>query len=270
MTRWPGSPSRSCRERVLHLPAAAVLRAASERAAGKRADRRRRAHADVPVHRPAALPRPAVHGGLPRVHRVLELAAVAPGGNTHRALAADHRGADHLHHGGGAAEPAADGGRGDRRAARGPGRTSWRRSSSPRRLRAVASRDDFGTTDLVTNKEETMRRATGSTLAAALLLFSLPLFAQGKRLAGVDPRGVTISYWYQHSGVNGDAMQKMIADFNATNQWKITVKGEYAGPLRPDLQQDGPPPSPRGACPTSSWPTRTRPRSTRSTTPSWI
>jgi multiple sugar transport system substrate-binding protein len=67
-------------------------------------------------------------------------------------------------------------------------------------------------------------------LILAALLFSLPLLAQGKTLAGVDPRGVSISYWYQHSGVNGDAMQKMISEFNAANQWKITVKGEYQGP----------------------------------------
>ena len=67
-------------------------------------------------------------------------------------------------------------------------------------------------------------------LVLTVLLVSLPLTAQGKALAGVDPRGVTISYWYQHTGVNGDAMQKMIAEFNATNRWKITVKGEYQGP----------------------------------------
>src|SRR5271157_4745389 len=62
------------------------------------------------------------------------------------------------------------------------------------------------------------------------LSLSASLFAQDKGLAGVDPHGVTISYWYQHSGGNGEAMEKMIADFNAANQWKITVKGEYQGP----------------------------------------
>ena len=67
-------------------------------------------------------------------------------------------------------------------------------------------------------------------LVLTVFAVSFPLSAQGKALAGVDPRGVTISYWYQHSGVNGDAMQKMIAEFNAANEWKITVKGEYQGP----------------------------------------
>jgi multiple sugar transport system substrate-binding protein len=63
-----------------------------------------------------------------------------------------------------------------------------------------------------------------------LMLAPLAIFAQAGALAGVDPTGATITYWYQHTGNNGDAMQKMIADFNATNPWKITVKGEYAGP----------------------------------------
>jgi multiple sugar transport system substrate-binding protein/sn-glycerol 3-phosphate transport system substrate-binding protein len=66
-----------------------------------------------------------------------------------------------------------------------------------------------------------------------LLSLLLPAFlvsAQDKGLAGVDPRGTTIVFWYQHSGSNGDAMQKMIGEFNAANPWKITVKGEYAGP----------------------------------------
>ena len=64
-----------------------------------------------------------------------------------------------------------------------------------------------------------------------LLLLSLPLalFGQGKDLSRVDPTGASIAYWFQHTGPNGDAMMKMIADFNATNPWKITVKGEYAG-----------------------------------------
>jgi len=71
-----------------------------------------------------------------------------------------------------------------------------------------------------------MKRAL---LFITLLLAPLVLFGQARALAGVDPTGTTISYWYQHTGANGEAMQKMIADFNATNQWRITVKGEFAG-----------------------------------------
>ena len=48
-------------------------------------------------------------------------------------------------------------------------------------------------------------------------------------LAAVDPSSQTVTYWYQHSGSREKALQAMISDFNATNQWHITVKGEYAG-----------------------------------------
>jgi multiple sugar transport system substrate-binding protein len=65
-------------------------------------------------------------------------------------------------------------------------------------------------------------------LLLGVLLQVQLLGAQG--LSGVDPRGATVVFWYQHTGPNGEAMQRMIADFNASNPWKITVKGEYAGP----------------------------------------
>ena len=42
-----------------------------------------------------------------------------------------------------------------------------------------------------------------------------------------DP--ITITYWYQHTGDRETFMQQMIAEFNATNQYSITVQGEYAG-----------------------------------------
>jgi multiple sugar transport system substrate-binding protein len=78
-----------------------------------------------------------------------------------------------------------------------------------------------------------MKRATLVVIVQIILVLMcaaapLALFAQAP--SAVDPTGTTITYWYQHTGANGDAMAKMIADFNATNQWKITVKGEYAGP----------------------------------------
>ncbi len=73
-----------------------------------------------PVHRPAALGAPAVHRGVPRLRRLLELPSVAPGGHADDALEADHRGPDDVHHGGRAPEPASHGGRHDRRAPRRP------------------------------------------------------------------------------------------------------------------------------------------------------
>jgi multiple sugar transport system substrate-binding protein/sn-glycerol 3-phosphate transport system substrate-binding protein len=42
-------------------------------------------------------------------------------------------------------------------------------------------------------------------------------------------KGTVITYWYQHTQGREVALKKMIDRFNATNQWGITVKGEYAG-----------------------------------------
>ena len=44
-----------------------------------------------------------------------------------------------------------------------------------------------------------------------------------------DPSGQEISFWYQHSGSREEALQAIIADFNAANEWGITVNGEYQG-----------------------------------------
>lgn len=46
---------------------------------------------------------------------------------------------------------------------------------------------------------------------------------------GVDPAGQTISFWYQHSGGREETLQAIISDFNANNEWGITVNGEYQG-----------------------------------------
>jgi multiple sugar transport system substrate-binding protein len=45
----------------------------------------------------------------------------------------------------------------------------------------------------------------------------------------VDPRGQEVTFWYQHTGDREQVLQSMIEDFNATNEWGITVKGEFAG-----------------------------------------
>jgi multiple sugar transport system substrate-binding protein len=69
-----------------------------------------------------------------------------------------------------------------------------------------------------------MKRAL---MVLALLAIGLSAFAQ--KLADVDPTGATITYWYQHAGSRDTAMKALIAEFNSTNPWGITVQGEYAG-----------------------------------------
>lgn len=45
----------------------------------------------------------------------------------------------------------------------------------------------------------------------------------------VDPEGQEVVFWYQHTRMREDALVAMIADFNLSNDYGITVKGEYAG-----------------------------------------
>ena len=48
-------------------------------------------------------------------------------------------------------------------------------------------------------------------------------------LENLDPSGQVVTYWYQHSRSREEALQAMIQEFNSTNEWGITVQGEYAG-----------------------------------------
>ena len=45
----------------------------------------------------------------------------------------------------------------------------------------------------------------------------------------LDPTGQVVTYWYQHSRSREEALQAMIDDFNSSNEWDITVQGEYSG-----------------------------------------
>lgn len=45
----------------------------------------------------------------------------------------------------------------------------------------------------------------------------------------VDPSGQTITFWHQHSQEREEALQQIIADFNASNEYGITVNAEYQG-----------------------------------------
>jgi multiple sugar transport system substrate-binding protein/sn-glycerol 3-phosphate transport system substrate-binding protein len=48
-------------------------------------------------------------------------------------------------------------------------------------------------------------------------------------LENLDPSGQMITYWHQHTRMREEAMLAMVDDFNATNEWGITVQGEHAG-----------------------------------------
>ena len=45
----------------------------------------------------------------------------------------------------------------------------------------------------------------------------------------VDPSGETVTFWYQHTQEREETLQQIIADFNESNEWGITVDAEYQG-----------------------------------------
>ena len=47
--------------------------------------------------------------------------------------------------------------------------------------------------------------------------------------ADVDPSGQTVTFWHQHSGSREEALQEIIAHFNDTNEYGITVEGSNQG-----------------------------------------
>lgn len=70
-----------------------------------------------------------------------------------------------------------------------------------------------------------LRSLALSFVAAAAAFASLG--AQG--FDKLELKGTVVTYWYQHTQGREAALKRMIARFNSTNQWGITVKGEYAG-----------------------------------------
>lgn len=44
-----------------------------------------------------------------------------------------------------------------------------------------------------------------------------------------DPKGQTITFWHSMGGVNGDALNSLVAQFNAENELGITVDVQYQG-----------------------------------------
>lgn len=52
--------------------------------------------------------------------------------------------------------------------------------------------------------------------------------------ADVDPSGQTVYYWHQHSRSREELVNEVVDEFNATNEWGITVVAEYQGSY-PDI-----------------------------------
>ena len=75
------------------------------------------------------------------------------------------------------------------------------------------------------------RKFTLLTVLLALLLGVGLVSAQVMDIEIPDemPPDVTISYWHEWDGAQGDAINIVIDDFNANNEWGITVEQVYQG-----------------------------------------
>lgn len=45
----------------------------------------------------------------------------------------------------------------------------------------------------------------------------------------IDLKGVSVTFWHQHTSTREEGLKKMVAEFNATNPYGIVVNAEYAG-----------------------------------------
>ena len=66
-------------------------------------------------------------------------------------------------------------------------------------------------------------------LVFVLTALALPTLAQDDPWADVDPSGQDVVFWYRVTGSREEALQELIAEFNATNEWGITVEGVTQG-----------------------------------------
>ncbi len=56
-----------------------------------------------------------------------------------------------------------------------------------------------------------------------------PPAAETNPYDSVDPSGQTVTFWHQHTQERETALQEIVAEFNETNEWGITVQAEYQG-----------------------------------------
>ncbi|MFA5595794.1 MAG: hypothetical protein WDA15_10975, partial [Trueperaceae bacterium] len=73
-----------------------------------------------------------------------------------------------------------------------------------------------------------MKRGKFVLTALLGLMLSVTAFAQVS-YEDVDPTGQTVSFWHQHSGIRETALLDIVNQFNATNEWGITVVAEFQG-----------------------------------------
>ncbi|MEM7735825.1 MAG: ABC transporter substrate-binding protein [Deinococcota bacterium] len=66
-------------------------------------------------------------------------------------------------------------------------------------------------------------------LLAVMLLALAPLSAFAQDYEGVDPNGQEITFWHNHTGVREDLLNELVDEFNASNEYGITVNASNQG-----------------------------------------
>src|SRR5690606_28748048 len=73
-----------------------------------------------------------------------------------------------------------------------------------------------------------------STLFALMMLvvgaiFTVSAQDEATDYESVDPTGAHVVFWHQHTGARATQLDEIIAEFNANNEWGITVEGLNQG-----------------------------------------
>lgn len=76
-----------------------------------------------------------------------------------------------------------------------------------------------------------MRKGLLLLSSILVLLVGISAVSAQDDLESVDPSGQTVVYWhqYQNDSAQGNAMAAIIEEFNASNEWGITVEGSFQG-----------------------------------------
>lgn len=76
-----------------------------------------------------------------------------------------------------------------------------------------------------------MRKASFLLCLIVVLALGFNAVSAQDDLAGIDPSGQTVVYWhqYQNESAQGNTIAEIIAEFNATNEYGITVEGSFQG-----------------------------------------
>lgn len=76
-----------------------------------------------------------------------------------------------------------------------------------------------------------VKRFSLFTVFLMALVAVVPAFSQEEAVdyETVDPAGQTVVFWHQHTRAREEQLNKIVADFNATNEWGITVEASNQG-----------------------------------------